>query len=67
MHDLIGSAVDGFGLDAGVNLIIDVVHDDEIVEGEGDLSGEPIQFADGCDLFCDLVNGRQFVAIFFWY
>lgn len=56
VHDFIGRAVHSSGLDAGVNLVIDVIHDDEFFEGQGNLGGEPIESANGCDALGDVVK-----------
>jgi hypothetical protein len=42
LHDVIRRAVYRFRLDAGVDLVVDVIHDDKIIKRESDLSGEPI-------------------------
>lgn len=64
-HHLIGDSIHGFGLDAGVNLVVDVIHSDEVFVCQRNFGGEPVEAADGGDASGDVVKGEEVVAVFF--
>src|SRR5688572_4678150 len=64
LHYFIGHSIYSLGLNARIDAIVDVIDDNEIFKRERDLGGEPIQFANGCDALCNLMQGGKFVSMF---
>jgi len=63
-HHIIGHAVHRPGLNAGVDAVVDIVHDDEFFEREGDFGREPVQSTDGSDALGDVVQFVQSMLVF---
>jgi hypothetical protein len=58
LHDLIWRAIHRFGLDARVDLVIDIIYNDKFIMRERDFCCEPIQFTNGRDTLGDSVSRR---------